>query len=138
MPSQLMRAVYYRAPDGSEPVRDFVDRLPVRCQVLLDNQVDLLNRLTVVDPPLAFPHSSQVRGELRELRCHCGRNLYRILYRRSANLFVLLHIFQKNRAAIPEQEIAIAEERWDDFRARMDAQPRQPPRPGGHGAPARP
>ena len=138
MPAQLMRAVYYRAPDGSEPVSDFIDALPVRCQVLLDNQIDLLNRLTTSDPPLAFPHSSQVRGELRELRCHCGRDLYRVLYRRSLNLFVLLHVFRKNTGAIPPEEIAIAEARWDDFRARMEAQPRTPPRPGGHDAPRRP
>ena len=42
MAAQLMRAVYYRGPDGTEPVRDFVDGLPVRCQVLMDNQIDLL------------------------------------------------------------------------------------------------
>src|SRR5579859_1515198 len=118
MPAQLMRAVYYRASDGTEPVRDFVDGLLVPCQVLLDNQIDLLNRLTTSDPPLAFPHSSQVRGELRELRCHCGRNLYRILYRRSQNLFVLLHIFVKNTGQIPEAEILIGEQRLDDFRTR--------------------
>ena len=132
-----MRAVYYRGPDGTEPVRDFVDGLPVRCQVLLDNQIDLLNRLTTNDPPLVFPHSSQVRGELRELRCHCGRDLYRVLYRRSINLFILLHIFHKKSADIPAEEIAIAEARWSDFRARMDMTRRTPPRPGGHGAPAR-
>jgi phage-related protein len=138
MPGQLMRAVYYRAPDGCEPVHDYIDGLPVRCQVLLDNQIDLLNRLTTNDPPLAFPHSSQVRGELRELRCHCGRELYRVLYRRSLKLFLLLHVFRKNSDAIPEEEITIAEGRWNDFRARMDAEPRTPPRPGGHDAPARP
>lgn len=133
----LMRAIYYRAPDGSEPVRECVDLLLVRCQVLIDNQINRLNQLTVDDPPLAFPHTSQVRGELRELRCHCGKTLYRILYRRSQNLFVLLHIFVKNTGQIPEAEILIGEQRWDDFRARMDADPRVPPRPGGHGAPTR-
>ena len=138
MPAQQMRAIYYRAQDGTEPVRDYIDGLADRNQVLLDNQINLLNRLTSSDPPLAFPHSSQVRGELRELRCHCGRELYRILYRRSFNLFVLLHIFRKNSAAIPDEEIATAEARWADFRARMDAVPRTPPRPGGHDAPARP
>jgi phage-related protein len=109
MPKQLMRAVYYRDSDGCEPVRDFVDGLPARCQLLLDNQIDLLNGLTTSDPPLAFPHSSQVRGDLRELRCHCGRDLYRILSRRSLNLFLLLHIFRKG--AIPEDPITIAEDR---------------------------
>jgi|SRR6266851_2433017 len=137
MAEQAMRAVYYRARDGTEPVRTFVDRLPVRCQVLLDNQIDLLNRLTTGDPPLAFPHSSQVRDELRELRCHCGKDLYRLLYRRSLNLFILLHIFRKSSAAVPAGDIVIAETRWADFRVRMDAEQRKPPRPGGHNAPAR-
>jgi len=135
MPARLMQAVYYRAPDGTEPVNDFVDALAIRCQVILDNQIALLNLLTVTDPPLAFPHSSQVRGDLRELRCHCGRDLYRVLYRRSRNLFVLLHVFRKGTRAIPPEEIRIADARWDDFRARMEARPRTPPRAAGHDAP---
>ncbi len=31
------------------------------------------------DPPLPFPWSSQLEGELRELRCHYGSELYRVL-----------------------------------------------------------
>ena len=137
MPSNLMRAVFYRASDGREPVSEFIDQLPVRCQVVLDNQIDLLNVLTTTDPPLAFPHSSQIEDELRELRCHYGRDLYRILYRRSRNLFVLLHAFSKSTEKVPREEITIAQDRWADFRARMDAQSRQPPRAGGHDAAAR-
>jgi phage-related protein len=79
-----MQAVYYRAADGSEPVNDFIDSLTVPRQVVLDNQIDRLNMLTAANPHLPFPHSSQVEGELRELRCHYGRELYRVLYRRSA------------------------------------------------------
>src|SRR6266852_2989353 len=135
MPTRLMQAVYYRAPDGTEPVNDFVDALAFHCQVILDRQMNLLNLLTVSDPPLAFPHRSQVRGDLRELRCHCGKDLYRVLYRRSKHLFVLLHVFVKNTRAIPSDEIRIAEARWDDFRARMEAQPRRSPRAAGHDAP---
>lgn len=62
-------------PDGSEPVDRFIDRLSVKRQVVLDNQIDRLNSLT--PPHLPFPHSSQIDGELRELRCHYGRELYR-------------------------------------------------------------
>ena len=65
-----MQAVYYRAPDGTEPVDEFIERLDVRRQVALDNQIDRLNMPTAAMPHLPFPHSSQVRGELRELRCH--------------------------------------------------------------------
>ena len=130
-----IQAVYYRARDGSEPVSDFIDQLTVKRQVVLDNQIDRLNMLGPELPHLPFPHSSQVQGDLRELRCHVGRELYRVLYRRSRNLIVLLHVFRKDTGRIPEAEIRMAEERWENFRARMDASRREPPRAAGHDAP---
>jgi putative component of toxin-antitoxin plasmid stabilization module len=103
MPPRL-QAVFYRAGDGSEPVDDFVESLgdPAK-QAAIDNQIDRLNLLTPSNPHLPFPHSSQVRGELRELRCHYGSELYRILYRRSRNLIVLLHMFAKTPARSPSE-----------------------------------
>ena len=131
-----MQAVYYRARDGSQPVRDFVQTLqPMAAYVVVENQIDRLNLCTEDGPPLPFPHSSQIEGELRELRCHYGGRHYRVLYRRSRNLFVLLHVFQKTTAAIPQREIEIAKERWNDFVARMGARPRIPPRAAGRDAP---
>jgi phage-related protein len=129
------QAVYYRAPDGSEPVDEFIDRLDERKQPTLDLQIDRLNDRPVSAPPLPFPHSSQVRGPLRELRCHYGSELYRVLYRRSENLLVLLHMLRKDTGKLPEAEIAIAEQRWADFKQRMDAHPRRPPRAAGQDAP---
>ena len=132
----LMQAVYYRARDGSQPVRDFVQSLkPLTVRVVVENQIDRLNLCTENGPPLPFPHSSQVEGELRELRCHYGNRHYRVLYRRSRNLFVLLHTFPKTTAAIPPGQIEVAKERWNDFVARMGAQPRRPPRAAGLDAP---
>lgn len=125
---RTFQAVYYRAGDGSQPVDDFVDGLPVPHQVALDNHIDRLNDLHPGQPHLPFPHSSQIRGELRELRCHYGRSLYRILYRRSGTLIILLHALSKNASRVPEGDIAIAEQRWEDFKARMDGSPRKPPR----------
>ncbi len=128
-------AVYYRAPDGIEPVRDFLDALSDEVAASLALQVERLNMLSDDLPHLPFPHSSQVDGELRELRCHHGRQLFRILYRRSGSLLVLLHVFSKRTAKIPASEIKVANERWDDFKKRMDANPRRPPRAAGHDAP---
>lgn len=128
-------AVYYRAADGTEPVRDFLDALSDEVAATLAFQIDRLNMLSDDLPYLPFPHSSQVDGELRELRCHHGRQLFRVLYRRSGNLLVLLHIFPKRTAKIPTREIQIANDRWADFQARMDAHPRHPPRAAGHDAP---
>jgi len=97
--------------------------------------IEFVNRLTTNDPPLPFPHSSQIEGQLRELRCHYGRDLYRILYQRSGNLFVLLHALAKRTGAPPEADIELAKSRFEDFRRRMDAQPRRRPRAAGHDAP---
>jgi phage-related protein len=130
-----LQAVYYRAPDGSEPVNEFIDGMTVPRQVALDNQINRLNMLTSSNPYLPYPHSSQIEGELRELRCHYGRELYRVLYRRSRNLVVLLHAFRKDTGRVPRAEIEIAETRWRDFHARMDASRRRPPRAAGHDAP---
>lgn len=130
-----MQAVYYRTRDGTEPVNDFIDSLAPERQEELDYKVGLLNRMTNNDPPLPFPHSSQVDGQLRELRCHYGRDLYRILYQRSGNLFVLLHALEKRTGALPQPDIEIAKKRFDDFHARMNLRPRRPPRAAGRDAP---
>jgi phage-related protein len=130
-----MRAVYYRDPDGREPVRDFLQALSPQAREEVVATVRLLNRLGPQDPPLPFPFSSQVDGPLRELRCHYGRTLYRILYQRSGNLFILLHALGKRSIRLPVADKALAQARWEDFKVRMDASARRPPRPAGHDAP---
>lgn len=130
-----IQAVYYRAPDGSEPVREFIERLPVKRQVAIDNQMARLNLLTDEQPHLPHPYSSQVDGEFRELRCHFGNDLYRVLYRRSRNLIILLHVFAKRGRLIAEADKAIARERWLDFERRMNGPVRTAPRAAGRDAP---
>jgi phage-related protein len=129
------QAVYYRDRHGEEPVRQFVDGLDEDTQAAIENQIDRLNLLSDEVPHLPFPHSSQIDGELRELRCHYGRQLYRILYRRSDRLLVLLSVFAKRSAKVPEGDVRLAQQRWQDFKARMDAERRLPPRAAGHDAP---
>jgi phage-related protein len=129
------QAVYYRDPNGAEPVREFIDALDAKRRAALLRQIDRLNLLSDQLPHLPFPHSSQIAGELRELRCHMGSDHYRLLYRRSDGLIVLLHAFPKATAKVPPGEIKIAEERWADFKARMEARPMKPPRAAGRDAP---
>lgn len=130
-----LQAVYYRASDGAEPVLDFIVGLDPKRRAALLRQLDRLNDLSDAMPHLPFPHSSQVDGELRELRCHMGAEHYRVLYRRSERLIVLLHAFRKTTGKLPRGEIKIAQGRWDDFKARMNARPRKPPRAAGRDAP---
>ena len=55
---------------------DFIEGLGPRAQAVLDQQIERLNLLGPSRPHLPFPHSSQIEGELRELRCHFGSSLY--------------------------------------------------------------
>jgi len=129
------QAVYYRASDGNEPVRELLWSLDKKRRVSLLNQIARLNLLSDEVPHLPFPHSSQVDGELRELRCHFGAEHYRVLYRRSERLIVLLHAFRKTTAKLPTSEVDTAKVRWQDFETRMNRKPRRPPRAAGHDAP---
>lgn len=128
------QAVYYRDADGAEPVSEFIGELGGAAAAALVQQIGRLNLLNDAVPHLPFPHSSQIDGELRELRCHYGRDLYRVLYRRSERLIVLLHAISKRSRNVPAADIRLAKQRFDDFRARMDAIPRTPPRAAGHDA----
>jgi len=129
------QAVYYRDERGGEPVREFIAALGAQRQAAIDNQIDRLNLLSDELPHLPFPHSSQVEGELRELRCHYGSELYRVLHRRSVRFLILLHALRKTSAKIPAGDIALAHDRWADFKRRMEQTPRRPPRAIGHDAP---
>lgn len=88
-------------------------------------------------PPPDYPISSQVDGELRELRVRFANTRYRLFYRRSGRLIVLLHIFEKNPGKLPDRELDLAIKRFADFKDRMDAVPRRPPRAVGRDAPPR-
>ncbi len=135
--AQLTRtsAVYYRAVDGSEPVNDFVLGLGERRKHALQLQIKHLNDLPPNAPPLPFPLTSNLTHGLRELRAHFGSEQYRIIYRRSENLIVLLHAFRKTTNAVPRRDIDIARARWADFHVRMNAPRRSSPRAAGNDAP---
>jgi phage-related protein len=88
------RRVYYRDKQGVEPVDDFIDALPAKRAAKIDDYIqEYLNDRPAVAPPPDFPITSQIEGELRELRVRFGNTRYRILYQRSDNLIVLLHAF---------------------------------------------
>jgi len=113
--------VFYRDRKGRQPVKDFLwTKVSERARLLVEDQIDELNGRPDDVPPPPFPQTSQIEGGLRELRCHAGSTLYRILYRRSQNLFVLLHVIHKDSRAIPKRDIELAERRWLDFKEKMD------------------
>lgn len=137
--TQRTQAVFYRDGRGREPVDEYLERLlkvqPLAVAKIDDAVADHLNGRDPREPPPEFPITSQIDGELRELRVRFAKTRYRVLYERSRNLIVLLHVFEKNTGAIPANEIRKAQARMADFQARMDARPRRPPRAAGRDAP---
>ena len=100
---------FYESDEDGSPVEVFLDTLnPSRRAKVLA----VIRLLQEQGPTLPFPYSSQVRGRLRELRAHFGREQYRVLYFGApGRVFVLLHAFGKRTAQTPERDIAIAEGR---------------------------
>jgi len=138
-PAGRTQAIYYRDKKGSEPVDEFIEALlgtaPLAAAKIDDYVEEYLNYRPAGAPEPEFPITSQIDGELRELRVRFAKTRYRVLYRRSGNLVVLLHGIEKNTGAVPTSAIAAAQRRFEDFRARMDARPRIPPRAAGQDAP---
>jgi phage-related protein len=133
------QAVFYRNAKGGEPVEDFLENLlrkQPRVAAKIDDAIEEhLNGRRSDAPPPDFPITSQIEGELRELRVRFARTRYRVLYQRSGSLIVLLHAFEKNTGAVPARDRETAKRRMADFRARMDAGRRRPPRAAGRDAP---
>jgi phage-related protein len=137
-PSGRTQATYYRDKRGVEPVDRFIEGLPAKHAEKIGDQIDEhLNGRPLEAPPPGFPITSQIDGELRELRVRFGGARYRVLYQRSEGLIVLLHAFKKNTGSVPLSETATARWRMADFKMRMNATPRKPPRAAGRDAPTR-
>jgi phage-related protein len=130
------QAVYYRDMSGVEPVNDFIESLPTKRAAKIDDHIEEhLNGRPPEAPPPPFPVTSQIEGELRELRVRFANTRYRLLYQRSDNLVVLLHAFEKDTGAVSEADKRLAQRRMQDFKARMNAERRTPPRAAGKDAP---
>jgi phage-related protein len=130
------QAIFYRDKRGVEVVNRFIESLPTKRAAKIDDYIEEhLNGRAPDAPPPEFPITSQIEGELRELRIRFANARYRILYQRSGNLIVLLHAFEKNTGAVPASEKALARGRMADFKRRMDAKRRKPPRAAGKDAP---
>jgi phage-related protein len=130
------QAVLYRDAHGVEPADRFIDALPAKRAAKIDAYIEEhLNGMPPDAPPPEYPITSQIEGELRELRVRFADTRYRILYQRSGNLMVLLHAIEKHTGAVPKRDIEMAKRRMVDFTRRMDALRRVPPRAAGRDAP---
>jgi phage-related protein len=78
------QSTYYREAHGVEPVYRFMKGLPFKQATKINQQIaEHLNGRPAEAPPPEFPITSQIEGELRELRIRFAGTRYRLLYQRS-------------------------------------------------------
>jgi hypothetical protein len=91
-------------------------------------------------PKTGIGRRSDCRGYFRTeeeppIYAFMTRDIPGALYQQSGQFVVLLHAIQKDTGAVPRTDIELAKRRMTDFKRRMDAERRQPPRAAGRDAP---
>ena len=129
------QAVYYRDKHGAEPVNEFIEALPPKRAAKIDDYVEeYLNGRLPQAPPPEFPISSQIDAELRELRvASATRDTECSTNGRTTSSSCCMG--SRRPGAIGKSDTDFARRRMADFKRRMDAGKRLPPRAVGKDAP---
>ena len=69
--------IFYDRPDGTEPVREFLDSLDVKMRAKMVREIELL---AFNGPELREPYSKSVGDGIFELRAKVGSDITRVLY----------------------------------------------------------
>jgi hypothetical protein len=108
---------FYVEDDDRAPVEEFLDSLPERVRAKALAVIKLLEK---EGPRLPFPYSSQVEGQLRELRTQYAKEKIRILYfGDSRRVFVLLHGVIKRTEKLGESDKRTADSRMKSHLDRL-------------------
>jgi len=108
---------FYKDASGDAPVERFLDGLTAKQRAKLIALIEMLKEYGIALP---FPYSSQVKGQLRELRTQQGKTRLRILYFADVNReFQLLHGVVKDTQKLEQSDINIAEENMADHNQRL-------------------
>jgi hypothetical protein len=100
---------FYEEDDHAVPVEEFLSNLSPGHRA---KAIAIIRLLQEQGPTLPFPYSSQVRGDLRELRTQYGKDRLRILYFGDPKrALVLLHGIIKRTKKLDKADIATAEKR---------------------------
>jgi phage-related protein len=102
---------YYRKGNGREPVRDFIDFLPVQDRARIFFDLNLLRQRGINECGISLRH---IDGKLWEIRFRLSAG-YRIFYCFFESDIYLLHAYKKQSQKAPEHEIETAFRRMKDL-----------------------
>lgn len=104
---------FYELPDGTEPVRDFLDSLDSKMRAKMFREIDLLVNN---GPELRLPHSRHIEDGVFELRAKQGSDISRVMYFFFVGQkAILTNGFVKKTDKIPKNEIDLAKKYRKDY-----------------------
>ena len=108
---------FYELPDGTEPVRDFLESLDQKMKAKMFREIDLL---AANGPELREPHSKHIEDGIFELRAKQGSDISRVLYfffvGRKA---ILTNGFIKKTMKTPKDQIDLAKKYRQEYESRQ-------------------
>lgn len=108
--------LFYDLPDGSKPVRDFMDTLDAKMFVKVVRTIDMLKQ---VGPSMRLPYSEHLDDGIFEIRVKQGTNITRVLYFFFVGKKIILtNGFVKKTQKTPKNELALAKKYRDEYKSR--------------------
>ena len=109
-----MEIEFYETPSGSCPVKEFIDKLPVK------QKLKVLWMLQLVEEEGRSLHTKYLKklspSELWEIRVMSGNFNLRLLgFFHGNELMILNHGFIKKTQKLPKKELNVALERYHEF-----------------------
>jgi len=105
--------VFYATKKGQEPVKEFLDTLPMKQQVKIIRMLEMLQRN---GPNLRRPYTAYIDDGIFELRAQLGNDIARVLFFFFiGQKIVLTNGFVKKTRELPAKEIVLAKKYRIDF-----------------------
>ena len=104
---------FFRESTGSEPVRDWLKRLPVEEKREIGSDIKTVQ----FGWPIGMPVVDQIDGDVWEVRTRLSTRIARVLFVLEGNVMVLLHGFIKKERKTPKADLDIAKQRLKKLRS---------------------
>ena len=98
---------------GSEPVRDWLKRLPVEEMREIGTDIKTVQ----FGWPMGMPVVDHIDGEIWEIRTRLATRIARVLFTLDGPVMVLLHGFIKKERKTPKAELDIGKQRLKKLRS---------------------
>ena len=109
---QKLNAVFYKSKIGTEPVRDWLKRMPKEARKAIGEDIAYVQYKW----PIGKPRVDHLHGAVWEVRTSLTNRIARTMFAVESDVMVLLHGFIKKTQATPQAEIDLAEKRYKEWK----------------------